>query len=154
MKTKTQQRIEDDPRIEELYHESGNGWFAVLTPGFVSEMTEVHELIENTLTELDQHRRSIVECDCEGCLALIAQASNMGRRILSDLDNILSEEYKLAETQNTSILLGDAWYSPAEFTLEQLQQKVCKLRATGKAVSICGIKKFDDGGTIVKCRTR
>jgi len=71
----------------------------------------------------------------------------------SNLDNAaIAEEYNLATTQNTNILIGQVWYNPAAFSLAQLQDKAANLRGEGLGrLHVAGIKKLASGGKIVRC---
>ena len=57
---RTRKQIESDPRVEEFFHESDNGWFCYLKPGFAFDGERMGNR-EETIREMCQSFETIVE---------------------------------------------------------------------------------------------
>jgi len=65
-KARTRAQIEADPRVEEIWNEGEDGWWAMLRPGWVVATYEVHCIHEYTIEGVcDKLNDYVTPCDCE-----------------------------------------------------------------------------------------
>lgn len=64
---KTTDRIKAHPKVQEYWHETENGHWASLKPGWRCIYADAHSCREDTLTDLLRAVRDSEPCDCNEC---------------------------------------------------------------------------------------
>jgi len=60
-------RILLDPRVEDVWFEGEDGWWASLRSGFCWPDGQTHALHEPDLVSLQRELKTVKECFCEDC---------------------------------------------------------------------------------------
>lgn len=62
-------QLKADPRVADCYHETDNGFWIELKPGWTADPRDAHDIHEDTVADALSEFRDVVPCDCESCKA-------------------------------------------------------------------------------------
>lgn len=64
---KTLERLKKDPRVSDVWSEGDEGYWILLSRGWMCKDTDCHAVHEHTIKSLLRSFKSVQKCECKDC---------------------------------------------------------------------------------------